>query len=482
MTKFPKGFLWGGATAAMQCEGAWDVDGKGPSSFDYVTLGSRTKRRIFTKNIDKDNCYPTHEGIDFYHHYKEDIALLAEMGFKIFRMSIAWTRIFPKGIEKEPNLKGLKFYHDVFNELKKYDIEPLVTVSHYDMPYYLIEHFGGWKSREVIDFFEHYCKTVFKEYKDYVKYWLIFNEINSGVNSFGSYMSLGIPLKDGAIAVGSVEETSETKQNRFVALHHQFVANAKAVKLAHEIIPGCMVGCMISSHIAYPYTCNPIDALKAQQENNIRHYLCGDVQVRGHYPYFAKRYFKENNIHLDITKEDEECLKEGTVDFISSSYYSTCTASVEPNEKQVLQNVFMGVPNPYLQKSEYGWSIDLIGLRYYLNELYGRYELPIMIVENGLGCEDEVSDGKVHDDYRIAYLKEHIKAMGEAIADGVDLIGYTTWGCIDLTSMSTGEMRKRYGFVYVNYDDLGNGDFSRIKKDSFNWYKQVIASNGEELD
>lgn len=482
MSSFPKGFLWGGATAANQCEGAWNVDGKGESVADHVTAGTKNEFRKFTDNIKENLKYPSHEAIDFYHHYREDIALFAEMGFKIYRMSINWTRIYPNGIEEEPNQEGVDFYRKVFEECKKHKIEPVVTLSHYESPYYLTERYDGWASRETIDFFVKYCETVFTEYKDLVKYWLTFNEINGGTQSYGAFLSLAFKLEDGQPIHGTRNNTLEWKIKRFQALHHQFIASALAVKIGRGINPDFLFGNMLSSHMCYPYTCSPADAFEALQKNQLMHYYCGDVQVRGHYPHFAKRYFKENDIELSFGEKDEQILAEGTVDFISLSYYSTMTATIEKKAELKAENLFLGLPNPYLKKSEYGWSIDPLGLRNVLNELYGRYEKPLMVVENGLGTPDELIDGKVHDTYRIDYLREHILAMKEAISDGVDLIGYTPWGCIDLVSASTGEMRKRYGFIYVDKDDQGNGDLSRYRKDSFHWYKKVIENNGENLD
>lgn len=477
---FPKDFLWGGAIAANQSEGAWNIDGKGVSTADHVTVGSMQNRRRFTSDIREDEYYPSHEAIDFYHRYKEDIALFAEMGFKVLRTSINWTRIYPNGIEEEPNEKGLEFYRNVFNECKKYGIEPLVTLSHYEIPFYLTQNYNGWSSREVIDIFLKYCKTVFTEYRDIVRYWIPFNEINSGVNSYGGFLSLGFNAIDNEVVIGSKNETNQDKALRFQALHHQFVASAKAVQIGKEINPEFKIGCMIASHVSYPYTCSPEDVFEAQSKNQITHYLCGDVLAKGKYPHFSKRFFEENEISLIIAPEDEAVLLNGKADFIAFSYYSTMTASKDKSDLSV-ENLFAGRPNPYLQRSEYGWSIDPVGLRYFLNEMYSRYNLPLIIVENGLGVPDVVEDGAIHDNYRIEYLREHILAMKEAVEDGVNLFGYTPWGCIDLVSASTGEMRKRYGFIYVNKFDDGSGDLSRIRKDSFYWYKKVINSNGNDL-
>ena len=473
-----KDFLWGGATAANQFEGGWNVDGKGASTSDMLTAGTHTTPRKITRETIDGLNYPSHEAIDFYHRYKEDIKLFAEMGFKVFRMSIAWTRIFPNGDDKEPNEAGLKFYDDVFDELKKYNIEPLVTISHYEMPFNLTEKYNGWASRDVIDFFVNYCNVIFNRYKNKVKYWLTFNEINCGTMPMGGYLGLGI-LNEGT---EDFLHQNDNKQIRFQALHHQFVASAKAVKLGHSINKDFKIGCMIAHMTTYPYTCNPDDILLAQRKNQLSNDFCGDVHVRGEYPFFAKRYFEENNIVLDITEEDKKILKEGTVDYYTFSYYMSNCESAAGDEDKTSGNLIGGVKNPYLEASDWGWQIDPKGLRYTLNELYGRYNIPLMVVENGLGAFDKVEeDGSINDDYRIEYLKDHIIQMQEAVKDGVDLIGYTPWGCIDLVSASTGEMEKRYGFIYVDKDNAGEGTLDRKKKKSFEWYKNVIKTNGEEL-
>lgn len=476
---FNKDFLWGGATAANQFEGGWDVDGKGPSTSDVLTGGTHTIPRRITPEIIAGGNYPSHEGIDFYHHYKEDIALFAEMGFKTFRMSIAWTRIFPKGNEQEPNEAGLIFYDQVFAELKKYNIEPLVTISHYEMPFYLTQNYNGWASREVVDFYVTYCKVLFNRYKDVVKYWLTFNEINCGTMALGGYLALGIMNEKTEIFT----EQKDIPQLRFQALHHQFVASALAVKMGHEINPNFQIGCMLAYMTFYPLTCNPDDVVLAQQRDSISNHLCGDVQVRGEYPYFASRFFKENNIVLDIQEGDAEILKAGTVDYYTFSYYMSNCISANPNQESTAGNLMGGAKNPYLQASDWGWQIDPKGLRYTLNHIYARYQIPLMVVENGLGAFDNIEvDGSINDTYRIDYLREHIKQMEEAIEDGVDLIGFTPWGCIDLVSASTGEMEKRYGFIYVDKDNNGVGTLARKKKKSFDWYKKVISSNGQDLD
>lgn len=478
MSVFPKNFLWGGAVAANQCEGAWAVDGKGPSTSDMCTNGTHKMSKRITRKIEKDTLYPSHEAIDFYHRYKEDIALFAEMGFKVFRFSIAWTRIFPTGMEETPNKAGLEFYDNVINECLKHNIEPLVTISHYEMPFALTEKYNGWASRECIDLYVKYAKVLFERYKGKVKYWITFNEINSGTMPLGGYLSLGI------LNEGTTEFTKQVDNPnlRFQGLHHQFVASALAVKLAHEIDPDYQVGCMICYITTYPNTCNPDDILLSQKTNQIQNHLCGDVQVRGSYPKFAKRFFEENNIKINMDEKDLDILKDGCVDFYTFSYYMSNCASVDVTLKKTSGNLMGGVKNPYLEESDWGWQIDPKGLRYTLNEIYDRYQIPLMVVENGLGAYDKVEDdGTIQDDYRIEYLRQHIEQMAEAIKDGVDLIGYTPWGCIDLVSASTGEMAKRYGFIFVDKYDDGTGDLSRKKKKSFYWYKNVIATNGNSL-
>jgi 6-phospho-beta-glucosidase len=481
--KFPENFFWGGATAANQCEGAWNLDGKGESVADHMTAGDRKTPRRFTPDIEEGLQYPSHEAIDFYHHYKEDIAMFAEMGYKMFRLSIAWTRIFPKGDEKEPNKAGIEFYKSVFEECKKYGIEPLVTLSHYEMPYYLAKEYDGWSNRRCIDFFENYCNVVFNEYKGLVKYWLTFNEINIGALPFGAVMSLGImPSEVQEFDLSGMKESLEQKNKRFNALHNQFLASARAVKLAHKIDPEYQVGCMIAGMLSYPFTPNPKDVLQAQKQMQLGNYLCGDVMVRGEYPYFAKRFFAEQGVEVKMHDGDADLLKEGHVDFYTFSYYMSGCASTDPETLKTAGNMMFGVANPYLESSDWGWQIDADGLRYYLNEMYARYQVPLMIVENGLGAVDVVEeDGSIHDPYRIQYMRVHVEAMAEAIEDGVELIAYTPWGCIDLISASTGEMAKRYGMIYVDKDNNGNGTLNRSRKDSFAWYKKCIESNGQEL-
>lgn len=474
-----KDFLWGGATAANQMEGAWLTDGKKASTADMLSKGSRTTPRKITRKIESGTVYPSHEAIDFYHNYKEDIALMAEMGFQVFRMSIAWSRIFPNGDDEKPNEAGLQFYERVFDELAKYDIEPLVTISHYEMPFHLCEAYNGWADRRVIDFYIRYCRTIFERYKGRVNRWLTFNEINTGTTPYGGYLALGILHEGTEYLTDPVDDCAL----RYQALHHQFLASALAVNLAHEIDAANQVGCMIVYMTVYPHTCNPEDVLLTQQQDQMQNLFCGDVQVFGEYPYYAKAFFRRNGIRLSMEAEDEAVLKKGCVDFYTFSYYVSNCVSADQTLEATSGNILGGIKNPYLKASEWGWQIDPIGLRYTLNKLYSRYQKPIMLVENGLGAYDKIEeDGTIQDDYRIAYLKEHIEQIALSQEDGVDIFGYTPWGCIDLVSASTGEMEKRYGMIYVDKDNAGKGSLKRYKKKSFTWYRNVIQSNGEQLN
>ena len=487
---FPKNFLWGGATAANQFEGGWDEDGKLDSTADHLALGSRKEPRLYYDNPREEGVYfPSHTASDFYHHYKEDTALLGEMGLKLFRMSINWSRIFPNGDDEKPNQAGIDFYHDVFRELKKNGIEPLVTISHYELPYHLSEKYDGWYSRKTIDFYVRYCEVLFREYADEVKYWLTFNEINSAILDGNGYFSCGmLSVSNRDMGAGvlngevSLDSLKEDKNRQYQCIHHMFVASAKAVQLAKSIHPDYQLGCMIAGICQYPFTCRPSDMVLSTLTRQNTFYYASDVMIRGYYPYYAKRLWEENGIKLDITEEDREELRKGVVDFYTFSYYSTGCVSSDTDAEKTGGNLIFGVANPYLKKSEWGWQIDPEGLRYFLNEIYGRYQLPMMVVENGLGQNDVLENGKVHDPYRIEYMRQHILQMSEAIEDGVELIGYTPWGIIDLTAASTGEMAKRYGVIYVDVDDRGNGTYQRYKKDSFYWYQKCIASDGKDLD
>jgi 6-phospho-beta-glucosidase len=475
---FPKNFLWGGAVAANQCEGAWQEDGKGPSGIDILHGGKNRLAEVFDpqalrKNMENpEGFFPSHGAVDFYHRYKEDVALFAEMGFKVFRTSIDWSRIFPRGDETTPNEGGLAFYDNLFDECRKYRIEPLVTISHFEMPLELIRRYNGWMSRELIPLFLRYCRTIFSRYKDKVKYWIVFNEEN---------MILNIPFFGGGLII---DDPARKMQLTYQACHNQLAAGAGAVKLCRQICPGAKIGGMIAAFTTYPYSCRPEDVL-AKIDVDKKTFFISDVLARGYYPEYAKRFFERENISLETDKDDEAVLREGTVDFIAFSYYLSAAVSADPSQIQnkTSGNLFGGVSNPYLKTSEWGWQIDPLGLRYILNVLYDRYQKPLFIVENGLGARDKVeADGSINDGYRIDYLRDHIRAMKDAVEqDGVDLMGYTPWGCIDLVSASTGEMSKRYGFIYVDKDDEGSGTLDRSRTKSFFWYKKVIASNGEEL-
>lgn len=475
MRRLPNDFLWGGAIAANQCEGAYNEGGKGLSIADSLPGGSERFsffQKGFIPEIDTEKYnYPNHTGIDFYHTFKEDIALFAEMNFKCLRFSIAWSRIFPMGDEETPNEEGLAFYDEMIDTLLSYNIEPVVTISHFEMPLNLSKKYNGWKSRQLIDFFERYARTLFERYGKKVKYWITFNEINSALHF--PYMSLGyLPSSD-----------DDTSGGVYQALHHQFVAESKAIALCRKLCPNAKIGNMLLSAPVYPYSSHPKDIIKSKQSEMRNNYYCGDVQVFGEYAYFANSLLKDAGYTLKIEDGDLELIKQNTVDFISISYYMSITQKYYNKEDVDTTggNIFNGVKNPYLESSEWGWEVDPTGLRVLLNDLYGRYHLPIFIVENGLGAKDIMEDGEIHDTYRIDYMKKHIDAIIDSVNDGVEVMGYTPWGCIDLVSASTGQMSKRYGMVYVDKDDDGNGDGKRYKKDSFYWYKKAIESNGEVL-
>ncbi len=484
---FPDDFLWGGATAANQIEGAYNEDGKGMSVADvqeYHRLSDLSELNNVKKNTDisdeqiktaitpnSNKKYPKRHGIDYYHKYKEDIRLFAEMGFNVYRFSIAWTRIFPKGDEKEPNKAGIDFYNSVIDECLKYNIKPLITLSHYEMPLYLATKYNGWSNRKLIKFFVNYVKTVVDNYGARVQYWLTFNEVDS--------------IMRHPFMTGGLIESRFAKKNfqsvMYQAMHNQLVASALATKYIHENFPNDKVGCMTTKLTYYPYTCKPEDVLAATEKMR-QVYAFADVQVFGEYPAYLKQKFKKENIKIKTSPEDKEILKKYPVDFVSFSYYQTSCIAADNHDLALTNgNTTIGVKNPYLPSSEWGWQIDPTGLRISLIQLYDRYRKPLMIVENGLGAKDHLTkDDKVHDNYRIDYLKEHIKAMSEAInKDGVELIGYMSWGPIDLLSNSTLQMSKRYGFIYVDLNDDGSGSYDRIKKDSFYWYKKIIKSNGQ---
>ena len=464
---FPKNFLWGGATAANQCEGAYLTDGKGLNTTDVLTAGSASKERVNTMTIKDELYYPSHNAVDHYGHYKEDIALFAEMGFKVYRLSINWARIFPNGDDEYPNEAGLQHYDDVFDECRKYGIEPLVTMSHYETPLGLGK-FGSWTNRKAVDCFCKYSDTILKRYKEKVKYWLTFNEINC--------MSL-LPWAAGGVANDADEKA------RMIAAYHQLLASAKTVKNAHKINSEMKIGMMFAGIFSYPATCDPEDIFGDQQYMH-KMLFYADVMCRGYYPNYKKKELERMGIELPILANDEQDLLDGKVDFLSYSYYMTLVAgknSLDPNVTTGM--IDTGYKNPYLQETPWRMPIDPKGLRYTLNMFYDRYQIPLMIVENGLGAYDKLEeDGSIHDDYRIDYLRRHIKEMKDAVElDGIPLMGYTSWGPLDIVSAGTGEMSKRYGYIYVDVDDDGKGTFKRYRKDSFYWYKDVIASNGEKL-
>ncbi len=484
-------FLWGGDISAAQCEGAWNEDGRGPTETDYMTLGGAKKLREITYNKDgvygkmpvmvtgklpkgaryaliDGESYPNHKAVDFYHHYKEDIGYCAEMGFKALNLTISWARIYPRGYKNGVNQKGVDFYRNVLIECRKHNIEPIVTLYKYDMPVYYIEEMGGWANRQLIDEFLEFAKLCFTEYKDLVKYWITFNEINIEI----------------MVAKMRPSITAEEEQEIYLRTHHQLIASAKAVILAHKINPDCLVGSMNAGIFTYPMTPDPKDVYENQKNKQDLFFYTSDIQARGAYPDFAKRIWEENKINFSLSEEDKTTLMKGKVDYFAFSYYCTNVITAQKNEDATaLGNFSGGKKNPYLKASSWGWQIDPIGLRTALHELNDRYQIPLLIVENGLGAYDTLeNDGMIHDLYRIEYLSAHIKEIIKAVNEGVNVFGYTMWSFIDLCAASTGEVSKRYGFIYVDIDDEGSGTFRRYKKDSFYWYKKVIASNGKVLE
>ncbi|WP_035051044.1 6-phospho-beta-glucosidase [Carnobacterium pleistocenium] len=474
-----KDFLWGGALAAHQFEGGWNEGGKGPDVIDVMTAGAHGVAREITETIDPNKYYPNHEAIDFYHRYKEDIALFAEMGLKCLRTSISWTRIFPNGDEEIPNEEGLKFYDAVFDELLAHGIEPVITLSHFEMPLHLAKEYGGFRSRKVVDYFAKFSEVCFERYQDKVKYWMTFNEINNQMdtnNPIFLWTNSGVTVAPG----------ENPKEIMYQVAHHELLASAKAVIIGKKINPDFEIGCMISHVPIYPFSCNPKDVMAAEEAMHQRFFF-SDVHVRGYYPSYALKEFEREGYTIGIEEGDLDILKKGTVDYVGFSYYmSTVVKTDVVNDN--LGNVVNGglsnaVINPYIETSDWGWAIDPEGLRYTMNRLYDRYQLPLFIVENGFGAIDKLEDdNQIHDPERIEYLTKHIEAMQKAVDyDGVDLMGYTPWGIIDLVSFTTGEMKKRYGMIYVDRDNEGNGSLNRYKKDSFEWYNKVIASNGTDL-
>ena len=473
----PKNFLWGGAVAAHQLEGGYDADGRGLSVSDVMTGGSNKVARRITDGIVEGENYPNHKGIDFFHTYKDDIKLFAELGFKCFRTSISWSRIFPNGDELEPNEAGLKFYDDMFDELLKYKIEPVITLSHFEMPYHLAKNYGGWTNRKLIEFFVRYAEVVMNRYKDKVKYWMTFNEINN-------QMAMATDIFGWTNSGIRYSQLENPKKEMYQAAHHELLASALVVKKGHEINPNFKIGCMCSFVPYYPFSCNPDDIMCATESMHERFFFM-DAHARGHYGAYAWKEWERDGITPKMEDGDDKILAEGKVDYIGFSYYMSNTVKADVNDLKASTTGGNAhtTKNPYVKVSDWGWAIDPVGLRYALNVMYERYELPLFIVENGLGAFDKLNDDKTCDDsYRIEYLKAHIAEMKKAVEhDGVDLIGYTPWGCIDVVSFTTGELAKRYGFIYVDLNDDGTGSGNRYKKKSFDWYKKVIASNGEEL-
>ena len=485
--RFPEGFLWGGATADFQYEGGYEEGGRGLNSQDCVTAGSVDRKRQITLRMKdgsrgsvdslesipegavpavyEDEYYPSHKAVDFYHHYKEDIALMAEMGFNVFRFSICWSRIYPTGVEEEPNEEGLSFYDNVIDECLKYHMEPLITICHDEMPDYLARNYEGWKNRFLIECYVKYAKTLFERFGRKVKYWLTFNELNA----IYGYSKIG---------------TWETDAQTFYqAQHHMFVASSKAIQIGHELCPGAMFGAMFAMSQMYPATCKPEDVFACYTRRRESCFFI-DVMARGQYPNYAKEIFDRKNVTLETEEGDPELLKKYTLDFVSFSYYRSTVVTADHFTSMMPLGIMGGEQNPYLESTPWGWPIDPLGLRYCLNELYDRYQKPLFVVENGLGAVDRMEeDGSIHDPYRVNYLRDHFKAMRDAInIDHVPCFGYTMWAPIDLVSLSTGEMKKRYGFVYVDMDDKGNGTLKRYRKDSFHWMKKVIATNGGDLE
>lgn len=469
-----KDFLWGGATAANQCEGGWQEGGRGAALVDVIPYGenrmSVMEGHMDYRELPEDSVYPGREAVDLYGHYKEDIALFAEMGFKCYRFSFSWSRIFSTGEETKPSEEGLKYYESLIDELLRYGIEPVVTICHFDIPLNLVEKYGSWRNRKVIDFYLNYCDAVFRYFKDKVRYWITFNEIN---------MLMHLPFMGAGIRFSKGENEIQVK---YQAAHNELVASAYAIKLAHEINPEFRAGCMLAAGSVYPYSCRPEDVWESMRRDR-ENYFFIDVQARGEYPAYAKKILEQEGIRLETEQKDIRILKEHTVDFISLSYYNSRCVRADGRGEASGGNVFASAKNPYLECSQWGWPIDPLGFRITLNALYDRYQKPLFVVENGLGARDEPDrEGRIEDDYRIDYLKAHIRAMMNAVdEDGVEVIGYTPWGCIDLISATTGEMSKRYGFIYVDKDDKGNGTLKRVRKKSFDWYREVIKANGENL-
>lgn len=478
MSRFSDDFLWGGAVAAHQFEGGYDQGGKGLSVVDVLTAGAHGTPRRITETVEEGEYYPNHEAIDFYHRYEEDISLFAEMGLKCFRTSIAWSRIFPLGDEHEPNEEGLRFYDDLFDELLANGIQPVITLSHFELPLHLAREYGGFRNRKLVDFFARFARVCFERYHSKVRYWMTFNEIN---NQMDTRNHLFLWTNSGVV----LTEEDDPREVLFQVAHHELLASAQAVAIGKEIDPDLQIGAMVSHVPVYPYSCDPADVMAAQIAYRERFFFA-DVQVRGHYPPYAVKEWEREGYRVGIEEGDEEILAAGTVDYLGFSYYMSTVVKADASNDatdSVDGGFANSVPNPYVKASDWGWQIDPTGLRFTLATLAERYELPLFIVENGFGMVDEIAeDGTISDAPRIDYLRAHVEAMRDAVEyDGVDLIGYTPWGIIDLVSFTTGEMKKRYGFIHVDRDNAGEGTLERRRKESFEWYRTVIASNGENL-
>ncbi|MBP2098993.1 family 1 glycosylhydrolase [Enterococcus rivorum] len=474
--KLKENFLWGGSIAAHQCEGAWNEDGKGIGIMDLVTKGSYETPRRIDKTFQQETTYPSHEAIDFYHKYKEDIVLFADMGFKALRISIDWSRIYPNGDDSEPNKLGILFYQELVDELIKYGIEPIVTLYHFEMPIHLVKKYGSWANRQTIDFYLTFCRTMFEALKGKVKYWVTFNEMNhidpqTETSDIFTYIIAGLKFS----------ELEDRRQTLATIGYNMTVASCKAVTLGHEIDSNNQVGCVFGIEPVYPVDCNPVNVMNAFKQMD-RDFYQIDAMCNGKFPEYKVAEYKDQGIKIEIMPEDKGSFADGRLDFIGMNYYASSVAEYEGAEEG-RSALFGGLQNPFLETSKWGWTIDPTGLRYLLNYTYRKYGLPIIITENGLGAVDEFSeDGKIHDDYRIDYLQKHIEQLKIAIeVDQVDCFGYLTWGPIDLVSATTGEMKKRYGFIYVDKQDDGTGTLERTPKDSYHWFKKVIQSNAENL-
>jgi 6-phospho-beta-glucosidase len=482
VSTFPKDFLWGGAIAANQAEGAWREDGKGISVADVnrlkeeLPLEKRYNRDLSTEDVrqalaDTEATYPKRFGIDFYRTYKDDLKLLAGTGMNAFRTSINWARIFPNGDDEKPNEAGLKFYDSLIDEIIKNNMRPLITISHYEFPINLALNYNGWYDRRLIEFFTRFCEVVFERYKDKVLDWILVNQVN--LIKFESFNHLGVPS----------DKVTNLLEAKYQAVHNELVACGRAIRIAKKINPHFNIGNMIYDDISYAASCKPEDVLATCKRNQME-YFFSDIAIRGSYPGYALRYFDENNIHIEFGKDDEADLQ-NTIDFLAISYYYTMISdaqSVNQKDEPEIASHNNEYPNPHIKQSAWGWGIDPIGMRIKLNYFWDRYQIPIVIAENGIGCFDKVeADGSVHDPYRIEYLRAHIEQLKEAIKDGVKITAYHPWGPIDIVSASSSEMDKRYGFIYVDLDNHGKGSGKRILKDSYHWYKEVVASNGENL-